>query len=1161
MVLLMTTRVRLTAIACTLGFVSALSAQQPPSYAKQIKPFFARYCVECHNGEESNGGLNLETLKTLQEGGQNGAVFVAGKPDESKLVLQVEGKAKPFMPPKKAKQPKREEVALLRAWVLAGAKDDTAGIATAVPFVKPRLPVTAPVSALAYQPDGKLLAAGGQGEIALIDPAKGALIGRLGEKFAKVTALGFSKDGRHFAVASGEAGRSGAIRIYANPVSSAAPPVHALDPNPLHGIAAHRDLIYDLAFSPGGQLLASAGYDRLIKLWDITSGKEVRTLKDHSDTIYALSFSPDGKLLASAAADRAVKVWDVASGKRLYTLSDNTDWVYAVAWSPDGKHLAAGGVDKSIRVWEVSSTEGRLVQSAFAHEGPITKLVYSADGQTLYSSGEDRTVKSWDTARLTERKVYAKQPDTILALAIRPGQIAVGRYDGALVLLDDQSGQVQSQPLPEKPKPPEVSKLTPSAGRRGQTIRVTIEGKHLDPAPQVVATHAGITAKVIPEPRSPTTLSADVTIAKDTPAGMYQLSLKTAAGQSAAQPFAVDWFEPTQKNGDGSSPSTAQQIALPTTIVGSFARAGAVDYFRFDAKEGQQIGVQVVASKFDPVLVLTDEHGNVLTESMTGSLGYTCAKAGSYAIGVRDREYRGEPSMTYRLNIGDIPVVTAVFPLGLQRGTEQDIQVDGVNLSGVKTVRVKAGDAAVGTKLPVAVATPNGPALGSPTVVVGEFAEIPHGTNIMLPVPGTANGRIDGPGMTETWRFHAKKGERLIVETNARRLGSPLDSVIEIIDAKGQPVPRATLRAVAKTYVTFRDHDSAGSGIRIETWNELAINDYLLVGDELLRIFELPKNPDDDCQFYSVKGQRVGWLDTTPTHHPLGAPMYKVTIHPPGTDFPPNGFPVVTLFYRNDDGGPGYGKDSRLFFEAPADGEYQVRVGDARGLGGPRFAYRMTVRPPRPSYNVSFSPTSPAVWKGNAVPITVTADRMDGYDGPISVHLENLPPGLSAPATTIPAGELSTAFALYAEANASLPEKTPPLKLVAKATIEGKEVVREAAGGAPKVVEPGDLMTTTEQSEVTVRPGKETRVTVKIQRQNMHKGRVPVEVRGLPHGVRVLDIGLNGILITEQETSRTFVIYAEPWVQPMEHPFVVLSRSERKGSEHAAKSVLLKVAK
>jgi hypothetical protein len=287
--------------------------------------------------------------------------------------------------------------------------------------------------------------------------------------------------------------------------------------------------------------------------------------------------------------------------------------------------------------------------------------------------------------------------------------------------------------------------------------------------------------------------------------------------------------------------------------------------------------------------------------------------------------------------------------------------------------------------------------------------------------------------------------------------------------------------------------------------------------------------------------------------------MYKVSIHPPGTTFPPNGFPVVTLFYRNDDGGPGYGKDSRLFFDPPADGEYRVRVGDSRGEGGSNYAYRLTVRPPRPGFTVSFGPTSPAVWKGGAVPVTVTADRADGFDGAIEVRLENLPAGFSAPPTSIPEGENSTTFALWADADAVTPAKNPKLKLVARARIDGKDVVREAIGGLPRVVAPGDLVTTTEQSEVTVQPGKQVRLLVKIERRNGFAGRVPLDVRGLPHGVRVLDIGLNGILVTEKETSRVVVIYAEPWVKPTVHPFVVLSRSERKRTEHAARSVLLKV--
>ena len=89
---------------------------------------------------------------------------------------------------------------------------------------------------------------------------------------------------------------------------------------PAQTIAAHKDAILDLDFSPDGKTLATCGYDRLVKLWDAETGQLVRELKDHSDAVYGVAFSPDGTLLASGSADRAVKVWQVADGKRLYTL-------------------------------------------------------------------------------------------------------------------------------------------------------------------------------------------------------------------------------------------------------------------------------------------------------------------------------------------------------------------------------------------------------------------------------------------------------------------------------------------------------------------------------------------------------------------------------------------------------------------------------------------------------------------------------------------------------------------------------------------------------------------------------------------------------------------------------------------------------------------------
>jgi WD40 repeat protein len=1160
------------------------AAADPPSYAKQVKPFLAKYCSECHSGDHPKAGLNLETYKGILATGRHGPVVVPGKPDDSQLVLAVEAQAGSPMPPRRAPQPKREEKGLVRAWVAAGAKDDSAGVAAVIPDIKPSVPAVAPVAAVAYSPDGKLLAAGTHREALVLDVATGDVVARLPGQLARVTALAFSGDGRRLAVASGAPATAGEVRLYAVPAGGVPAP------QPERVLQAHADLIYALAFRPDGQALATAGYDRLIKLWDPATGKEQRVLKDHSDTVYGVAFSPDGKLLASGSADRAVKIWDAGSGARLATLADATDWVYAVAWSPDGRHVAAAGVDRSIRVWDVSPAGNRLVHSVFAHEGPVTRLVYSADGKTLYSLGEDRAVKAWNADGMAERTVYPKQPEAALALAVRPDhkQLAVGRYDGALILVDEATGKVESQPLPAKPKPPQLGKLSPASAQRGQTVRVTFEGNNLDGATEVTSTAPGVSGKVVPGSGALHAVQADVTLHGTVPAGVYQLGVKTPAGQ-AQLPFAVDFFPATIEAEPNDSPTSGQKINLPATVVGTIRRAGEVDFYRFEARAGDQIGVQVVASgpdpKVDPLLKLTDAAGVVLGESTNGVLGYTAEKDGTYALGIRDRDYRGGPNMGYRLQVGPVPVVTGVYPLGLQRGTEMEVQLAGVNLGAVKSAKVKApADASPGSRLPVPVALPNGPPLGNPTVVVGEFPEVvsgrcfglhgetrdreplsflPPGMTLMheFHVPATANGIINKPGVVEEWRFPARKGLPLIVEVNARRIGSPLDSFIEILDDKGQPVPRAVLRCLSKTYTTFRDHDSVGGGIRLETWNDLAINDYLYAGGELMRINALPRNPDDDCQMFSVGGQRQGFLDTTPTHHSLGTPLYKVTIHPPGTTFPPNGQPVFTIFYRNDDGGPGYGKDSRLFFDPPADGEYQVRVGDSRGQGGRDYAYRLTVRPPRPGYSVSFSPTAPAVWKGGAVPVTVNANRTDGFDGPIAVRLENVPPGFSAPPTTIPAGENSTTFALWADATAATPAKAPPLKLLAKVTIDGAEVAREATGGVPQAVEPGDLATVTEQPEVTVRPGEQARLTVRIERRNGFTGRVPLDVRGLPHGVHVLDVGLNGILITERETARTITIACEPWVQPTEHPFVVLSRSEKKNTEHAAQSVLLRVAK
>jgi hypothetical protein len=737
-------------------------------------------------------------------------------------------------------------------------------------------------------------------------------------------------------------------------------------------------------------------------------------------------------------------------------------------------------------------------------------------------------------------------------------QLALGRFDGACVLIDPESGKTMSEPLPAKPQP---TKLEPTFGPRGKKLSLTITGQNLQDVSEIVVEPAGAVVQIVPNGIKPDRIDAEVMFPATASAGTYNVRLRHAGGLLDPIPFMLDLFGLQTVGPDNDSPSLGTQLKTPGTVVGKLERAGDVVHFRIDVQKGQEVGVQAFVppgSKLDPVLMATGPTGTTIADG-NATMGFKALSTGVYVVSLRDREYRGGNDFSYRLHVGPIPIVTRVFPLGLQRGTTAAVALNGVFLDDRRAMVTVPETASIGSRLPVPAKSKLGTPLGSPTIIVSEFQE--HLGVRRLPMSSTNNHFVTDTTGADT-EFPATKGQPVVLDVEARRLGSPLDPVLEILDSTGKPLQRAVLRCMAKTNVTFRDHDSAGSGIRMDTWNEFSIDDYVLVGNELMRIRALPKNPDDDCQFYTLGGQRAGYLGTTPSHHALGTPMFRVGIHPPGATFPSNGMPLFPVYWRNDDGGAGYGKDSKLIFMPPADGVYIARVRDARGQFGGDHAFRLTIREPRPDFTVRMNPTNPAVWRGGALPITVTVERLDEFDGPIAVKFENLPPGFSAPATFVEAGQLSTSFALFADAAAKNPDaKQPPLKLIATATIGGKTVTKEIAGGMPKVVDPGDIVATTSASAVKIRPGQEARLLVHVERRNGFKGRIPIEVTGLPHGVRVLDIGLNGILITERDTAREIRIYAEPWVKPMEHPIVVLAKREGKNTEHAAGSVLLRVEK
>ncbi len=290
-----------------------------------------------------------------------------------------------------------------------------------------------PRPAVAFSPDGRLLAAAGYRRVDLLD-AEGIPIRALPVPEGTVTGVQFSPDGRRLAASCGSPGRSGLIRVWQLP---------SLKVTDLSG--AHSDVVDSLAWGPDSRTLAAGSYDHLVSLWDVDApagAARLRILKDHTDAVYGVALSPDGRRVASVSGDRTLKVWDAATGKRLYTFSEATAELYGVAFSPDGRQVAAGGVDRSLRVWNVGATSGRLARAAFAHEGPIIRVLFTPDGSGIVTTSEDRMVKLWDAAELVERKVYERQPDWAQGIALnRDGsRLAVSRYDGSLAVYDLRTG-------------------------------------------------------------------------------------------------------------------------------------------------------------------------------------------------------------------------------------------------------------------------------------------------------------------------------------------------------------------------------------------------------------------------------------------------------------------------------------------------------------------------------------------------------------------------------------------------------------------------------------------------------------------------------------------------------------------------------------------------
>jgi WD40 repeat protein len=197
-----------------------------------------------------------------------------------------------------------------------------------------------------------------------------------------VKGLAFSPDGKR--IASG--GEDRVVRVW-----------DAVDGRELLTMKGHSSPIETVKFSPDGKTLASGGDDRTVKIWDARGGKEMQSMVGQDSHVLDVAFSPDGKRIASVSLhDRTVMVWDVASGAVVFSLRGPPAWVESVAFSPDGKWLAAGGRDGTVQLWDASTgRESRALEGHRAGAG-VRGLSFSPDGKRLADGSIDGTMKVWD---------------------------------------------------------------------------------------------------------------------------------------------------------------------------------------------------------------------------------------------------------------------------------------------------------------------------------------------------------------------------------------------------------------------------------------------------------------------------------------------------------------------------------------------------------------------------------------------------------------------------------------------------------------------------------------------------------------------------------------------------------------------------------------------
>ncbi len=348
---------------------------------------------------------------------------------------------------------------------------------------------------------------------------------------------------------------------------------------------------------------------------------------------------------------------------------------------------------------------------------------------------------------------------------------------------------------------PTFTTTKPNGGQRGTELQLTVTGSQLQDFEGFIFMSPGFTMKSV-DKVTPNAVTTTLAIGKDVPLGNHMLRIRTRTGVSHARQFFVGQYpnvEEKEPNDDFNNP---QIVGFNQTIEG-VVRNEDVDYYRLSAKKGQRIAVEIDGlrlgyTNFDPYIAILDSKrfelgasDDTILHRQDGFVSIKAPEDGDYTIMVRESSYRGSDNSYYRLHIGSFNRPDVVYPAGGKAGST--VKVRFIEKSGdtyEEDVKVPSEISEDYMLLPT---QHEAPPSGNPFHVVNfdNVMEVePNDTQATATVspggdPIALNGVIDKPGDIDFFKVSLKKGVKLQVQAFAQALGSPLDSVVGLYNAKG----------------------------------------------------------------------------------------------------------------------------------------------------------------------------------------------------------------------------------------------------------------------------------------------------------------------------------------------------------------------------------------